>query len=379
VDLEDLQRHWNEWGRRDPYYAIISRPDRRGNRWDLEEFLRTGVDEIDGLLAWLHELDVAVRPGRALDFGCGVGRLTQALARTFAESDGVDIAPSMIERADALNQFGDRCRYHVNDRDDLALFDHGIFDLVYSDIVLQHIAPEFSAAYIREFARVLAPGGVVVFQIPSHQLGAGEQGERPPSLADDAFRAEIVPADAALEIEAGSIEEIVVGVRNTSTATWPDDRFVNLGNHWRTIDGALLRLDDGRVPMGAMVPPGAAIELALEMQAPTDPGAYLLELDLVIEGVAWFADRGSPTVTIPVEVLPRRHAEAAETAIVPVMEMHGIPRAEVEAQLRRSGLDVVAVRETDKAAGWRDYWYVAVKRAGSARARRRVRDLLHRR
>jgi SAM-dependent methyltransferase len=380
VDLDDLQSHWNEWGRRDPYWAIISRPDRRGNRWDLDEFLRTGVDEIAALLASLQKLGVAVRTGRALDFGCGVGRVTQALAGTFAECDGVDIAPSMIERAHELNRFGDRCRYHVNDRDDLALFGDGVFDFVYSVIVLQHIAPEFTAAYLREFTRVLAPGGVLVFQLPSHLLASDEQGPRFPSIADDAFHAEIVPADTALEVEAGSVARVVVGVRNASTGSWSDDRFVNLGNHWRSADGSLLRLDDGRVSMGATVHPGDLVELTLEMQAPTEPGEYLLEFDLVIEGVTWFADRGSPSTMIPVQVVPRTAASAGDdTAIVPVMEIHGIPRANVEALLQAHGLEIVAVRETDKAAGWRDYFYVAVKREGAARPRRRLRDLLRRR
>jgi hypothetical protein len=52
VELDDLQRNWNEWGRRDPYWAILTRPDRQGNRWDLDEFLTTGIDEIDQLLGW---------------------------------------------------------------------------------------------------------------------------------------------------------------------------------------------------------------------------------------------------------------------------------------------------------------------------------------
>jgi SAM-dependent methyltransferase len=380
VDLDDLQRNWDEWGRRDPYWAIISRPDRRGNRWDLDEFLRTGIDEIDSLFAWLQELDVVARRGRALDFGCGVGRLTQALARSFEECDGVDIAPSMIERAHELNRFGDRCRYHVNDRDDLKLFDDGVFDVIYSDIVLQHIAPEFSANYVREFTRVLAPGGVMVFQLPSHPLPPDERTPGLASIADDAFRAEIVPVDGGLELEAGLIGEIVVRVRNVSTAPWPADRFVNLGNHWRSAGGEVLRLDDGRASMGETVQPGDTVELTLEMQAPTDPGAYLMELDLVLEGVAWFADRGSPTTTIPVQVVPRTTAPARdEPEILPVMEIHGIPRAEVEAMLHARDLAIVAVQETDKAAGWRDYWYVAVKPEGAPRARRRARDLLRRR
>ncbi len=389
MDLDDLQRHWNEWGRRDPYWAIISRPDRRGNLWDLDEFLQTGIDEIDGLLAWLAELGIAVRPGRALDFGCGVGRLTQALARTFSNCDGVDIAPSMIRLAEEINQFGERCRYHVNDRADLALFDDGAFDLVYSDIVLQHIAPQFSALYVREFTRILAPGGVAVFQLPDHPLAPDEIGTTLPSIADDAFHAEIAPAADRIEVEAGSVAEIVVVVRNTSRAPWPVDRFVNLGNHWRTSTGEILRLDDGRQSMGATVQPGDAVELTLQMQAPDEPGSYLLELDLVIEGVAWFADRGSPTSMVPVQVVARTATttDDGEAEFLPVMEIHGIPRADVEAALVAGGLDIVTVQETDKAAGWRDYWYVGVKRDGTTpaaatsaalRSRRRVRDLLRR-
>jgi len=379
VDLDELQRHWNEWGRRDPYWAIISRPDRRGNQWDLDEFFRTGVDEIAGVRQWLQDLDVEVRPGRALDFGCGVGRLTQALAPWFAQCDGVDIAPSIIERARELNRFGERCTYHVNERDDLTLFADGSFDLIYSDIVLQHIAPEYSANYVREFTRLLAPGGVAVFQLPSHPLAPDDPQSRPPSMPDDAFRAEISLAEAPLDMESGAILPIMVGVRNSSASPWPAERFVSLGNHWRGADGTMLQLDDGRALVGETLRPGDAIDLTLEMQAPSRPGSYLLELDLVLEGVAWFGDRGSPTATIAVEVTPRRtDQDAGEPEILPVMEIHGIARQEVETLLRNGGTDIVTVRDTDKAAGWQDYWYVARKRATPTRPPSRLHKLLRR-
>ena len=57
---------------------------------------------------------------QALDFGCGVGRLTQALAEHFERVAGVDIAASMIARARQENRHGDRVRYVVNERSDLA-------------------------------------------------------------------------------------------------------------------------------------------------------------------------------------------------------------------------------------------------------------------
>jgi SAM-dependent methyltransferase len=380
VDLDDLQRHWNEWGRRDPYYAIISRPDRRGNQWNLDEFLATGVHEIDGVLAWLDELAVAYRTGRALDFGCGVGRLTQALASKFTQCDGVDIAPSMIELAREINRFGDRCRYHVNDRDDLALFDDATFDFVYSDIVLQHIAPEYSARYVSEFTRILAPGGAVVFQLPSHPLAARDGTARPPSIPDEGFRAEIVPAEDELTIEAGRIRAINVRVRNTSAVAWPEDRFMQLGDHWRHEDGALRQLDDGRALLGRTIEPGDAVDLELEVGAPAETGSYILELDVVIDGVAWFADKGSPTATIGVEVVARTGLDAHdEHETLPVMEIYGIRRANVEAILLAGAVEIIAVRESDRANGWCDYWYVGVKRPEAVKPRRRLRDLLRRR
>ncbi len=104
---------------------------------------------------------------RALDFGCGVGRLTQALAAHFEQVDGVDVSRGMIKLADDLNPFPDSCRFHLNQAGDLALFETGSFDFVFSQITLQHMPPKYSRRYIREFIRLLRPGGVMVFQIPA--------------------------------------------------------------------------------------------------------------------------------------------------------------------------------------------------------------------
>jgi SAM-dependent methyltransferase len=339
----------------------------------------TGVHEIDGVLAWLDELGVVLRTGRALDFGCGVGRLTQALAKKFTLCDGVDIAPSMIERADEINRFGDRCRYHVNDRDDLALFEDATFDFVYSDIVLQHIAPEYSARYVSEFTRILAPGGVVVFQLPSHPLAPDDVTARPASIPDEGFRAEIVPEAEELTIEAGRIRAMKVRVRNVSPVAWPEDRFVHLGNHWRDHEGAMLQLDDGRALLERTVGPGDVVDLELEIGAPAQTGSYIVELDLVIDGVAWFADKGSATATIGVDVVARTGADAdAEHETLPVMEIYGIRRANVEAMLLAGGVEITSVRESDRANGWCDYWYVGVKQT-PVKPRRRLRDLFRRR
>ena len=47
--LSGLRRHWNEFGRSDPLWAILTAPDKKGNRWSVDEFLQTGRDEIAAL------------------------------------------------------------------------------------------------------------------------------------------------------------------------------------------------------------------------------------------------------------------------------------------------------------------------------------------
>jgi len=170
--LKELQQHWNRWGEIDPLWAIATDPTKRNHGWDPKEFFFTGEVEIYQILEYVASLNLAVRPGRALDFGCGAGRLCKALAKRFDEVNGVDIAPSMLRLAEQYNEHGPRCKFFLNDRDDLRLFPDNHFDFIYTNIVLQHIRPAHSKRYLSEFLRVLAPGGHMVFQLPSHLLDA---------------------------------------------------------------------------------------------------------------------------------------------------------------------------------------------------------------
>ncbi len=104
----------------------------------------------------------------ALDFGCGVGRLTRALAGHFGDCYGVDISESMVERACALNHAYSNCHFAVNVSENLRLFADSTFDMIYSVIVLQHVPNRaVITSYIREFVRVLKADGLLVFQLPS--------------------------------------------------------------------------------------------------------------------------------------------------------------------------------------------------------------------
>jgi 2-polyprenyl-3-methyl-5-hydroxy-6-metoxy-1,4-benzoquinol methylase len=164
ADLRTVRGVFEDLGRDDPLYAALSRNDLRGNRWDPETFFETGRREIDDVIAYVDALGLPLRRDAALDFGCAVGRLTQALATHFHHAVGVDIATSMVERAREYNTHGERVTYIANTAPDLSIFGPDSFDFVYSNKVLQHIRPENQLTYMKEFVRVLRPGGVAVFQ-----------------------------------------------------------------------------------------------------------------------------------------------------------------------------------------------------------------------
>lgn len=165
--LKHTQKLFEEFGESDPLFAVLSEKSQRGNRWDPEAFFALGREDIREAMEYLASLDIELHRNTAMDFGCGVGRLTQALCDEFDHVTGVDISHSMIKTANEFNRFGERCTYLVNTRDDLGLLDEGTCDFIYTDKVLQHMHPQYSSRYIAEFFRVLKPGGVALFQIPS--------------------------------------------------------------------------------------------------------------------------------------------------------------------------------------------------------------------
>ena len=159
--------HWNALGRRNPFGAIITRDGSPRARWDAEEFFATGRADAARFMADLDRIQPSLRRGKALDFGCGVGRITRALGDHFESVVGVDIARSMIARARDLNRDSPRCRFVVNRAPDLRRFPTGEFDVAYSRLVLQHMPARMVNAYVSELIRVLARGGVLMFQLPS--------------------------------------------------------------------------------------------------------------------------------------------------------------------------------------------------------------------
>lgn len=166
MNLNDLKKNWNQFGKDDPYWAILTDPDKKGNKWDEDQFFESGRRRMNKVASRLKGLKSNFSFQRALDFGCGAGRLTQGLANHFDTVAGVDIAASMIQLANEKNK-KENCTYFLNEKNDLSLFKNEEFDFIFSLITLQHMQPKYAKSYIAEFLRVLKTNGIAIFQIPS--------------------------------------------------------------------------------------------------------------------------------------------------------------------------------------------------------------------
>jgi ubiquinone/menaquinone biosynthesis C-methylase UbiE len=158
--FDDLKNNWEDFGTSQPFSAVLTDFEET----DQEEFFALGRREVEDLLGLLDQVGWTPQ-GRALDCGCGLGRLSQALSTLFESVLGVDVAQSMVDKATKLNTSADHCRFLVNTQPNLSIVPTDSIDLVYTNLVLQHMAPRYEAAYIREFFRVVKPSGIVAFQV----------------------------------------------------------------------------------------------------------------------------------------------------------------------------------------------------------------------
>ncbi len=131
---------------------------------DPERLWRGGEAVVAGLL---DRLDVELDPTDVVvDLGCGIGRLTRALAARAGHVRAVDVSPEMLARARALNPELRNVTWHLGDGATLRVLDDASADAIVSHVVFQHLPePELTYGYVREMGRVLRPGGWAAFQV----------------------------------------------------------------------------------------------------------------------------------------------------------------------------------------------------------------------
>ncbi len=316
--LESVRQLWEHYAKRDPLWAILSYDAKRDGKWDNTRFFETGANEISAMLGELDAQGIVTNRRSALDFGCGVGRLTQALGPHFASVVGVDISREMCNLATEFNRLPKTISYICNDAPDLRVLPDDTFDFIVSSIVLQHLQPELAVGYLKEFFRVLAPDGIMVVQLPSHRRRADQRAPISAPMPDAAYRASIVAHGVPDHAVAPSQEVMLdVDVTNVSAIDWlrRDFGVIRVGNHWLDATGSrMLARDDGRMSVPASLGAGHTCRVPLTIKAPADVGEYLCEIDLAHEGVLWFHDRDSPVVRFIVRVgLAKDSSTAAES------------------------------------------------------------------
>ena len=162
---------WDELAAREPYYAVLTE-ERFLGELDAErrrDFYATGEADVRQLLEMLAARGVEVTMGRALDFGCGVGRLTLPLARRFMSVTGFDVSPRMVaEAARNLEAEGIANAAFVMSLEDL----DGSFDFIGSLIVFQHIPVAEGMRQLKILLRLLAPGGVAALHFTLGRPGS---------------------------------------------------------------------------------------------------------------------------------------------------------------------------------------------------------------
>jgi SAM-dependent methyltransferase len=130
------------------------------------EFLAAATGVVNELEAELGRLKAEERGNwRALEIGCGSGRLMRPMSRHFLEIHGVDVAGDAIRQA--RENLQDVPHAHPREIQGTSLEDFGdqSFDFVYSFALFPYIpSRELVLAFLREIHRVLRPGGLARLQ-----------------------------------------------------------------------------------------------------------------------------------------------------------------------------------------------------------------------
>src|SRR5437867_2463453 len=155
---QQMRADWNERAIEDAYYYVAF--GRRGQ--DDEEFFATAADVVRVLEAELKRLPPADRRSRrALEIGCGPGRLMRPMSWNFGEIHGVDVSDEMIRLAEVKLKNVPNAFPRAADGTGLAGYEDEFFDFVYSYAVFQHIpSRDVVFSYLAEARRVLKPGGI---------------------------------------------------------------------------------------------------------------------------------------------------------------------------------------------------------------------------
>lgn len=164
----DPDREWEKFGRKNPYYGVLSGEKFREDKLNddsLTDFFKSGQDYIDFVLKTIKtSVYPEFSPSTALDFGCGVGRCSIPLACVCQSVVGVDVSDSMLNEARKNCSEQSIKNLELVKSDDTLSRVSGPFDLVHSSLVFLHIPPKRGERIFARLIELLSDNGVGAIQ-----------------------------------------------------------------------------------------------------------------------------------------------------------------------------------------------------------------------
>jgi SAM-dependent methyltransferase len=181
--VRDTDADWRRIGEAQPYWGVLSGERYRTENIDeaaLNDFYGSGQGDIQAVVERASRfLGAWPAPRRALDFGCGVGRLVYAMTPYAEEVVGYDVSPEMLSKAESRNAESLN-NGHVRFT---SAWPKGGFDWINSYIVFQHIPPQRGLELLEKLLGQLNPGGLVSLHFTVYRDARLEPTPRPYAAA----------------------------------------------------------------------------------------------------------------------------------------------------------------------------------------------------
>jgi ubiquinone/menaquinone biosynthesis C-methylase UbiE len=156
---ERMRSDWNQRAKEDAHYYVAF----GAREQDEAAFLATATEAVRAIESELKHFGAGADTHRmrALEIGCGPGRLLKPMSRHFAQIHGLDVSDEMIRLARERLKDIPNAHVQATNGATLSQFADESIDFIYSYAVFQHIpSRDVVLSYMREARRVLKPGGI---------------------------------------------------------------------------------------------------------------------------------------------------------------------------------------------------------------------------
>lgn len=167
--MSDGKKIWEEIATSEAYFGVATYDKYLAGGLDEEakkEFFESGREHVDLVFTELENAFGSLgKPTKALDYGCGVGRVLIPLAERCGSVVGVDISAGMLEEGRRNIDVAGLEAFELRTAEEFVTGEDAEFDLVHSYIVLQHVEPHIGYQIIEKMLTSLKPGGVGMIHV----------------------------------------------------------------------------------------------------------------------------------------------------------------------------------------------------------------------